>query len=146
MDQYLEFISNHYLLCLALVVVTFLLLQDFFESTFKKYESLSPLIAVTKMNSDETVVIDVRELPDYVKGHIENAISVPLSKFADKLDSLEKYKTKPIIVVCQNGASSTTACKDLIKANFEHVFHLIGGMQSWEDNKFPIKKSSKNKN
>lgn len=146
MDQYLEFISNHYLLSLALVVVSYLLLQDFFESAFKKYESLSPLIAVTKMNSDDTVIIDVREPHEYLKGHIENSINLPISKFSEQLNTLEKYKTQPIILVCQNGSSSTTACKDLAKANFEHIFNITGGMQSWEDNKFPIKKTSKNKN
>lgn len=144
MDQYLEFISNHYLLSLALVVVSFLLLQDFFESAFKKYESLSPLIAVTKMNTaDDIVIVDVREVPDYIKGHIENAINIPISKFSEKLNSLEQYKTQPIIIVCQNGASSTTACKNLIKADFQQVSNITGGMQSWEDNKFPIKKTSK---
>jgi Zn-dependent membrane protease YugP len=61
MDQYIEFISNHYLLSLALVVVTYLLLQDLVESTFNKYSGLSPLLAVTKMNSADTLIIDVRD-------------------------------------------------------------------------------------
>lgn len=144
MEQYLEFISNHYLLTLALVVVSYLLLQDFFESAFKKFESLSPLIAVTKMNSDDTVIVDVREPHEYLKAHIENSINIPLRKFSDEISTLEKQKKFPIIVVCQNGSASTTACKELTKANFEHVFNITGGMQSWEDSKFPIKSSTKN--
>jgi len=141
-QQYIEFISNHYLLCLALVVVTYLLIQDLVESTFNKYEGLSPLLAVTKMNDSNTVIVDVREPHEYLKGHIEESINIPLGKFSDKLDSLEKYKSQPIIVVCQSGSRAVPACKTLIKANFEHVFNMTGGMQSWEDSNFPIKNTS----
>lgn len=145
MDQYIEFITNHYLLSLAFVVVAYLLLQELFESAFNKFEGLSPLLAVTKMNNTETVVIDVRDPHDYIKGHIENSINIPLAKFSEKLDSIVQYKSKPVIVVCQTGTRSVPACKILTKANFEHVFNMVGGMQSWEDNNFPKKITSKNK-
>jgi len=145
MDQYLEFISNHYLLCLALVVVAYMLIQDLVESTFNKYSGLSPLLAVTKMNDSNTVVVDVRDPHEYIKGHIENSINIPLAKFSEKLESLEQYKSHPVIIVCQTGSRAIPACKTLTKANFEHVFNMIGGMQSWEDNNFPKKITSKNK-
>jgi len=143
MDQYIEFLSNHYLLSLALIVVTYMLLQDLAENTFNKFEALSPLLAVTKMNSADTIIIDVRDAHEYIKGHIENAINVPLSKLSDQIDTLEQYKKQTIIVVCQTGTRSLPACKTLTKANFENVFNILGGMQSWEDNKFPIKISGK---
>ena len=146
MDQYIEFISNHYLLSLALLVVTYLLLQELAESTFNKFKGLSPLLAVTKMNSVGTIIVDVREPHDYIKGHIENSINLPLGKFSETIGSLEQYKKQPIIVVCQSGARSVSACKTLTKSDFAEVFNIIGGMQSWEDNKLPTKITSKNKN
>lgn len=139
MDQYIEFISNHYLLSLALVVVIYLLIQDLVESTFNKYSGLTPLGAVTKMNSAETVVIDVRDPHEYIGGHIESSINIPLPKVADKLDTLEKYKDHSVIIVCKTGTRSVPACKTLTKSNFQHVFNIIGGMQSWEDSKLPVK-------
>lgn len=145
MDQYLEFISNHYLLCLGLVVISYLLIQDLVESTFNKYEGLSPLLAVTKMNDDSTVIVDVREPHEFIKGHIENSINIPLGKFPEKVNTLEKYKSQTIIVVCQTGSRSAPACKTLTKENFEHVFNMIGGMQSWQDNNFPIQITSTEK-
>jgi rhodanese-related sulfurtransferase len=145
MDQYIEFITNHYLLSLALVVVSYLLLQDLAENAFKKFEPLSPLLAVTKMNSADTVIVDVRDTHEYIKGHIENSINLPLGKFSETLGSLEQYKNQPIIVVCQSGTRSVPACKTLTKADFEQVFNIIGGMQSWEDNKLPMQITSKNK-
>jgi rhodanese-related sulfurtransferase len=144
MDQYIEFATNHYLLSFSLVCVVFLLIQDLISNSFTGFESISPLIAVTKMDNSKTVVIDVREPNEFPKSHIENAINVPLGKLEEKLPSLEKYKTSPIIVTCQTGARSLPACKTLTKAGFEQVFNMTGGMQSWEENKLPIKNSSKN--
>lgn len=145
MAQYIEFISNHYLLSFAWVCAAFLLLQDLASSVFNKFESISALIAVTKMNDDRTLVIDVREPNEFDKSHIENAMNVPFGKLEEKLVSLEKHKSQPIIVTCQTGARSLPACKTLSKAGFSQVFNMTGGMQSWEDNKLPIKNSSKNK-
>lgn len=144
MDQYIEFATNHYLLAFSLVCVIFLLIQDLFANSFNKYESISPLIAVTKMNSDDVVVLDVRESNEFIKSHIENAINIPLSKVEEQIGSLEKHKNHPMIVTCQTGARSVAACKTLTKSGFENVFNMTGGMQSWEDNKLPIKVSSKN--
>ncbi|WP_347987964.1 rhodanese-like domain-containing protein [Methylomonas sp. AM2-LC] len=143
MDQYIQFVTNHYLLFFALVCVIFLLIQDLLSNSFNKFSSISPVIAVTKMNSDDTVIVDIREPAEFSKSHIENAINIPLAKLDEKLPTLEKFKNSPLIVVCQTGARSVTGCKTLSKAGFVQVFNLLGGMQSWEDNKFPIKNSSK---
>ncbi len=138
MDQYIEFASNHYLLVLALATVSFLLIQDLIENSFSGFKRLSPLMAVTKMNSTDMVVVDVREPHEYVKGHIKDAINIPLGKFDEQLSTLEPYKDKDILIVCQTGTRSAPACKSLIKAGFTKVYNLTGGMQSWEDNKLPI--------
>lgn len=145
MDQYLEFISNHYLLSLSLVVITYFLIQDFLESALTKHQPLSPMMAVTKMNSDKLLILDVREPHEFIKGHIENAMNISLGKLEEKLSSLEKYKNYELIVVCQSGTRATPACKTLFKAGFEKVYSITGGMQSWEENKFPIRVDSKNK-
>ncbi|QWF71024.1 rhodanese-like domain-containing protein [Methylomonas paludis] len=145
MDQYIEFATNHYLLVFALVCVIFLLLQEFLGNAFNKYESISPLIAVTKMNDENSLIVDVRDPQEFIKSHIEDAQNIPLAKLEEQLPKLGKHKSHPLIVVCQTGARSATASKTLSKAGFEQVFNMAGGMQSWEDNKLPIKNSSKNK-
>ena len=145
MDRFIEFVLNHYLLTLALTVVTFLLIQDLFESAFNKFKSLSPMLAVAKMNSNDALIIDVREPHEFIKGHIENAINTPLSKLADRLNQFNQQKDIPVIVVCQTGSRSVPACKTLIKSGFNDVYNITGGMQAWEDSKLPIKITSKNK-
>lgn len=147
MDRYLEFILNHYVLSLAFAVVTFLLIQEFFDTAFKKFGSISPLLAVAKMNDSSTTVIDVREPPEFVQSHIENAINTPLSKLSEHLSKLETHKKDPILIACQTGTRSASAGKILTKAGFEQVFVITGGMQSWEnDYKLPVKIAGKKKN
>jgi rhodanese-related sulfurtransferase len=146
MDRFLEFIFNHYIYSLALVVVTYLLIQDLFDSAFKKFKSISPLMAVAKMNESDTVVIDVREVDEFIKGHIDSAINAPLSKLPSQLSKLDVYKNKPLLVACENGTRSNTAGKILSQAGFEQVLVITGGMTAWtEDYKLPVKVTSKNK-
>ncbi len=139
-ERYIEFVTNHWMLFIALCVVIFFLVQDLIETAMQQFESLSPLLAVAKMNSEDTVVLDVREKDEFSKGHIEQAINKPLEKLDVNSGELDGYKQSTILVVCQTGMRSTPACKKLSKNGFEHVFSLKGGMQSWEENKFPIKK------
>lgn len=146
MDRYLEFIVNHYILCLALAVVTYLLIQEFFDTAFKKFGGVSPLLAVAKMNETETVVIDVREPDEYVTGHIENALSTPLSSLPENLHKLDSYKKTPVLIACKSGTRASSAGKMLTKAGFENVQVITGGMDAWTDEyKLPIKITSKNK-
>jgi len=146
MERYLEFATNHYILLLALLVVTYLLVQDLVESAFKRFKSISPLEAVAKINQGDVVIIDVREPAEFQKKHIEHAINTPLDKFTEQLHSLADSKSKPILVSCETGARSATAGRLLTKAGFEQVFVITGGMQSWEnDYKLPIKSSKLSK-
>lgn len=146
MDRYLEFILNHYILSLALAVVTYLLLQELFDTAFKKFDSVSPLLAVAKMNDDSTIIIDVRDPPEYVQSHIENAVNIPLGKLPEHAPKLEEHKKTPVLIACQNGTRSASAAKILTKAGFEQVFVINGGMQAWEnDYKLPVKITHKTK-
>lgn len=141
MDRYIEFALNHYLLVLALAVVTYLLIQEIFDGALNKSRGISPLLAVAKMNADENIVIiDVRDPPDFVISHIEQATNLPL----DKVTTLSADKDKPVLIVCQNGTRSASAAKQLTKEGFSQLFVITGGMSAWEeDYKLPVKLKGK---
>lgn len=144
MERVIEFLINHYLLSLAFVVVTYLLIQDLFETALKKYNTISPLLAVAKMNEMKTVVVDVRDQTEFASGHIQEAIHLPMDKLPNELHKIEAHKNDPVLVICQNGTRATSAGRLLTKAGFEQVFVISGGMESWQtDYKLPIKKSKK---
>lgn len=145
MERYIEFITNHWMLFIAFLVVTYLLIQELFDNVFKRYQSITPTQAVAQINSADTVIIDVCEPKEFRKLHINDAINVSSDKLDSQLGMLEKYKNSPMLVTCQTGAKSAPSCKKLYKLGFHQVINLIGGVQAWDDQKLPVIRSGKAK-
>jgi rhodanese-related sulfurtransferase len=144
-ERLLEFLGNHWLMAGGLLVVTVLLIQDFIDSAFRKHKVVSPAETVNLMNSENTVVIDVREPHEFANGHIESARHIPLGKIEERAHELEAYKQNPVIVTCQSGTRSPQACKKLTGLGFTRVFEMKGGMLAWEEQKYPIVKKRTSK-
>ena len=138
MDQYIEFASNHWMLVVAFLAVTYFLIQDIIESSLRKYQTISPMLTVTKLNTGNPIIVDVREAGEFKKGHIADAIHIPLGSIESQIKKIDLYKQDDVIVVCQTGTRSASACSNLMKLGFEKTFLMTGGMQSWEENKLPI--------
>ncbi len=142
MDRIIEFAGNHYILVLAFAVVSYLLIQDVVESLTRKYKSLSPLLTVAKINQGDLSIIDVREPAEYGKGHIDGARNIPVGKLEQHIETLMELKDKPILLVCQTGTRSAPACKTLLKKGFSDIYQLTGGIDAWQDNKYPLTRNS----
>lgn len=141
MDQYIEFASNHWLLVTAFLAVSYFLLQDIFDASVRKYQTISPMLTVTKLNTGNPILLDIREESEFKKGHISDALNIPLASIEKQIKKIDLYKKDDLIVVCQTGTRSAPACSNLFKLGFENVFLMTGGMQSWEENKLPIVKN-----
>ncbi|QIK36816.1 rhodanese-like domain-containing protein [Caldichromatium japonicum] len=135
MSQFIEFVGNHWLLFLALILILGLLIRSFIV---EGKGSVGPLQATDLINHRDAVVIDVRPAADYARGHILNAINLPMNGFANQLGTLSKYKGRPIIVNCRSGAQSSLACVQLRKAGFTEVYNLQGGILAWEASGLPL--------
>lgn len=135
LDQIVEFIGAYWYLFLALVVVVALLTHNILVGG---KGSVEPLQATEMINHQDAVVVDVRPAADYAKGHIINAINVPMNGFKNQIATLTKHKTKPIIINCRSGAQSSVACAQLRKSGFEQVFNLRGGIMAWEAANLPL--------
>jgi len=96
--------------------------------------------ATLKINREDALVVDVRETAEWSAGHIPNARHIALGHLAKHLSEIDKFKQKPVIVVCASGNRSSSACRTLKKAGFEQVFNLAGGIRSWGDAGLPLTK------
>ena len=83
-------------------------------------------------------VIDLRSAEAYSRGHIVNARNVPFDELSARLDKLAKFKTKPIVAVCEAGLTSTKALNTLRNSGFENVYGLKGGMTAWSQAGLPV--------
>jgi len=71
--------------------------------------ALTPYDATQKMNEGTAVFLDVRDDSEYKGGHLLNSRSIPVSKFAERMHEIEKFKNQDIVVYCDNGMRSIFA-------------------------------------
>lgn len=137
MDKFLEFTSNHVLLVSALMVSFFVLV---FSELRRKAGGLVNVDAgdAVKLINNDAVVIDIRSVDAFSRGHIVNAKNVPKDELDAKLDQLQQYKGTPIVAVCDAGVSTTAIVNKLRAAGFESVFGLKGGMAGWGQAGLPV--------
>lgn len=104
----------------------------------------SALISVTEavmlMNRKSTLILDVREPEEFAQGHLQGARNVPLSQLGNRIAEIEKFKNKPVLVICQRGSRARSACGILKSHQFSSLHQLKGGMQAWLDAKMPTGK------
>lgn len=137
MDKILEFTSNHVLLVSALLISFFLLVFSELRRKASGLVNVEAADAVKLINND-AVVVDIRSAESYARGHIVNARNIPGDELDARLNQLEKFKSKPIIAVCDNGITSTRAVNTLRSAGFESVYGLKGGMNGWGQSGLPV--------
>jgi len=101
---------------------------------------LSVTEAVMLMSRKSALVLDVREPDEFAQGHLQGARNIPLSQLEARLKELEKYREKPVMVLCERGGRATKAAKLLKAQQFTALHVLKGGMQAWLEAKMPTGK------
>jgi rhodanese-related sulfurtransferase len=102
--------------------------------------SISTLQATLLINQQNALVLDVRDAAEYENGHVLNARHLPMEEIGARSADIEKYKAKPVIVVCESGNRSEKAAAALRKQGFAQVFSLSGGMGAWKQAGMPVEK------
>lgn len=136
----MEFIKENILLIGLALGSGILLLMPGFRKGAGGVPNLSTAEAITLINRQHALVLDVREDTEFASGHIIDAKHIPLAKLPERLSELNKYKDKPILVNCQRGMRSAKACEILRKADFKQIHNLQGGLEAWMTAKLPVVK------
>ena len=134
MQEYVNFFVSEWPLFLALAVILGLLARAFMTGA----KSVGPMEAVSLINRQDAVIVDVRTDKEYDEGHVTNSLHIPYGVLADRLADLQKYKERPIILACRSGARSGQAVSILTKQGFEKVYNLAGGVLAWGNANLPI--------
>ena len=140
MEQFFEFVTNHWELFTILVIIIALLFGSNLQGMLSGVEQITPADAIQKINHEKAIVVDVREDKEFVEGHIINSIHIPLGSVQSRISELDKHKDKQVIVSCRSGARSNTACGMLRRNGFENVFNLKGGVLAWSSANLPLTK------
>jgi len=138
--QISEFAGNHPYLVVAFAALLAMVFFNEMKIATTRFASLTPAAAVQLMNTEEVVVLDVRESSETAGGKITKAIQIPMTGLSKRVAELEKHKSKTLLVYDKTGARAGIACKELSKNGFEKVFSLNGGMLAWQDAHLPTSK------
>lgn len=137
MDRLFEFVVNHYILVSLFVafLVAILVLESRRGGT-----KISAQGAVTLINKDEAVVVDIRDRKEFGEGRITGSINIPLNSLKSRANELSKFKDKQIIVVDKMGQHSAMAVKQLNAEGYTNVVRLNGGITDWRASNLPLVK------
>lgn len=144
MDRYLEFASNHPILVTALLFSFFLIVFTELRRKAQGITNIEPQAAVKLINAD-AVVLDLRSSEAFARGHIVNAKNIPSDELAANKDKYMKYKSRPILAVCETGMTSARAVNTLRKSGIESVYGLKGGISAWTQANLPLVTTKKTK-
>ncbi|MFC0118005.1 rhodanese-like domain-containing protein [Pseudoalteromonas xiamenensis] len=141
MDQYIAFVGNHPVLSILWIVIAAMLVGSWFKSQFSKIRQINPQQLTLLVNRQEGQVIDIRAQKEFSAGHIAGAIHLNAEKAKQgELSSLENFKSKPIILVCNAGITASAVAEKCLKSGFEQVYVLSGGMGTWQGAGLPTSK------
>jgi rhodanese-related sulfurtransferase len=84
----------------------------------------------------ELVVIDVRELSEWVDGHIEHALHLPMGEALARVG--EVPVDRPKAVVCAGGLRSSTVISGLKRKGLGDWYNVTGGMTAWRKSGYPV--------
>ncbi len=102
----------------------------------KRGKELSPAAVVEMINHENAVVIDLRDADAFRAGHIIGAIHASAEDFNEQ--RMDKYKTKPVVIVCAKGLQSASQAAKLRAQGFTQPMVLAGGMAAWQADNLPL--------
>ena len=139
MQDILLFINHHLVLFTVFTIILGILVILEFIKLKRGATRLTPARLIQLINHHKAVVVDIRSLDAFKAGHITSAISLPLNELKNKMKTLEKFKSQPIVVVCATGADSPKAAVLLTEQGIQAQI-LNGGIRAWREAEMPLVK------
>jgi rhodanese-related sulfurtransferase len=93
------------------------------------YSSQMAAEVLQRMGKEKLNIVDVREIDEWIDGHIPGAVHVPLSEFGEHMHKINP--TEETIIVCRSGGRSARACEYLAQSGY-NVINMLGGMLDWQ--------------
>ncbi|AEK58394.1 MULTISPECIES: rhodanese-like domain-containing protein [Acidithiobacillus] len=135
-----SYLSAHWPLILVVLAVLALLFKGPIVRKLAGIEEIAPENAVRLINDHDAVVIDVREMGEWSRGHLPGARHIPLGEVGKYLPDLRKHQEHHVICQCASGMRSARAAGILKKAGFTKVYSLKGGIAAWRSAGLPVEK------
>lgn len=95
------------------------------------YQQISQDEAKEMMDSQEVVILDVREQVEFDSGHIAGAVLLPVGSISEATAAeVISKKDSVVLVYCRSGNRSKTASEKLVELGYTKVYEF-GGINTW---------------
>ena len=92
--------------------------------------------ATELINHKNAQIVDLRDPADFKKECIARSVNIPADRIQYELGKLDK--TRPVLLVDDDGRRSRMASPLLRGTGFKEVFILAGGLNAWRTAKLPF--------
>lgn len=83
------------------------------------------------MDTQEVIILDVREQSEYDSGHIPDSVLLPLGTIQENIAAaVIPQKDATVLVYCRSGNRSKSAASALAKLGYTNIFEF-GGINTW---------------
>ena len=90
---------------------------------------IDPAALGTMARGNGLQIVDVRSPEEWSKGHLPDAVHIPLAALPDRLNELNR--SAPIVLHCKGGSRSSIATSFLQSQGMSSVSNLVGGYEAW---------------
>ena len=137
---FFAFVEKNWMLFATLVASGGMLLWPLLNGRLSRGREIGTLAATQLMNTQNPLLLDLRETKEVAGGKLPNAVHLPLSQLANRGTELAKFTSRPVIAYCDRGQRGRSAAGALAKLGFKDVYHLQGGFKAWKDAGLPVQK------
>ncbi|MXW47389.1 MAG: rhodanese-like domain-containing protein [Gammaproteobacteria bacterium] len=138
MAIYLEFVKLNWHLFLALFAIIALLPFEPLRARRGGIRSVSADELPRVMRDENIVILDVSDAKEFAGSHIAKARNIPISRLDSDIQTINKFKSRPIVVCCRVGNRSAKAAGILKRNGFTNIRTLHGGMAAWTKENLPV--------
>ena len=95
------------------------------------YQQITQEEAKEMMDSQEVIILDVREQDEYDSGHISGAVLLPVGTIDENTAAeVIPEKDSTVLVYCRSGNRSKTASSTLADLGYTNIYEF-GGINTW---------------
>lgn len=95
------------------------------------YHQISQEEAKQMMDTQEVIILDVREAAEYDEGHIPGAVLLPVGTIdAESAAAVIPTQEDTVLVYCRSGNRSKTAAAKLAELGYTELYEF-GGINTW---------------
>lgn len=126
--------------------------KQLIAETAERVNEIFPWDLEEMLESQQPILVDVREPYEYEAMHIEHSINVPRGiletacewDYDETVPELVNARNKPVVVMCRSGFRSVFTADIMQQLGYKEVYSLKTGLRGWADNELPLVDANNN--